>query len=156
MNESIRKQMENKKTLTTSEVSQILNVTNTDVHEFCRDKKIEATKCVLSTGIHWVIPSNQFKNHPNWEQFIDKKTKQEEKLIQLVEEIFENGRKNEGESSNTVESHTIALTKEEEHLIQAIRESNLSTSQVFTLIENHLDSSLQALKDVRKKMEETE
>lgn len=156
MNESVRQQMENKKTLTTSEVSQILGVSKTDVHELCRDKKIEATKCILSTGILWIIPANQFKSHPNWERFIDKKTKQEEKLIQLVDEVFANGSENARKSSDTIEPHTIALTKEEEHLIYAIRESNLSIPQVFSLIENHLDSSLQSLQNVRKKMEETE
>lgn len=156
MNESVRQQMENKKTLTISEVSQILGVIKTEVKELCRDKKIEATKCELSTGILWIIPANQFKNHPNWERFIDMKTEKEEKLIQFVEEIVMNGNENERESSDTLESHDITLTKEESYLIHAIRESNLSISQVFTMIENHLDSSLQALQDVRKKMEETE
>lgn len=156
MNESVRQQLENKKTLTTSEVSQILGVSKTDVQELCRDKKIEATKCILSTGILWIIPANQFKSHPNWERFIDKKTKQEEKLIQLVDEIFANGSENARKSSDTVEPHDITITKEESYLIHAIRESNLSISQVFSLIENHLDSSLQILQNVRKKMEDTE
>jgi len=62
--------------LSVGDVSELLNVTPQMVRRYCSEGKIEAYQTLEGSG-KWKIPIEQFKNHPNWNKFIqDKKNVQ--------------------------------------------------------------------------------
>lgn len=59
--------------LSVNDVSELLNVSPQMVRRYCTEGKIEAHQTLEGSG-KWKIPTVQFMNHPNWDNFIhDKK-----------------------------------------------------------------------------------
>lgn len=51
-----------------TDVCLLLGISPGEVRKLCREGKIKATK--RDRSIQWDIPTDQFRDHPNWDKFL--------------------------------------------------------------------------------------
>lgn len=74
--------------LSVGNVSELLNVTPQMVRCYCSEGKIEAYQTLEGSG-KWKILTEQFKNHPNWEKFIQDKKHVQKYNIKTADTMLE-------------------------------------------------------------------
>lgn len=70
------------------DVSQLLNVTPQMVRKHCAEGRITGHQTLEGRG-KWLIDSDQFLNHPNWDNFLKTKREMKKKSKNLASKILE-------------------------------------------------------------------
>jgi hypothetical protein len=70
------------------DVCLLLGITAGEVRKLCREGKIQATKRPYPS-IHYDIPTDQFRSHPNWNEFLIKREERRQKNLEFCRLMLE-------------------------------------------------------------------
>ena len=84
----LRKTVEFPQYIPVREVAEILEVTPQMVRRYCTEGKIDAKQRMEGSG-KWLIPTNQFIAHHNWNKYIQKKNKINNQSVNIANKIMQ-------------------------------------------------------------------
>lgn len=87
-NDLLRKTAEFAEYLPVRDVAEILEVTPQMVRRYCAEGKIEARQRIEGSG-KWLIPTEQFIAHPNWNKYIQKKNKIKKQSVNIANKMLQ-------------------------------------------------------------------
>lgn len=83
----LRKTVEFPEHLSVRDVAEILKVTPQMVRRYCTEGKIDARQRIEGSG-KWIIPTGQFITHPNWNKYVQKRSKIKEQSINIASKMM--------------------------------------------------------------------
>lgn len=152
MNENEMKNQYNFEYIPARDVALILGISAGEVRKMCKENKIEATP--KKNSIHYAIPTNQFRNHPNWDAFLQKKEEQRQKSLALANYMVEYWSQ-DFEETTDIEYWEFDLEREDKILLYTLQQAGISPMDALQMIIELLErkeASEETVHIIREKM----
>lgn len=131
MNENEMKNQYNFEHIPARDVALILGISPGEVRKMCKENKIEATQ--RENSIHYDIPTEQFRNHPNWDAFLQKKEEQRQKSLALANYMVEYWSQ-DFEETTDIEYWEFELEREDKILLHTLQQAGISPMDALQMI----------------------
>ena len=131
MNENEMKNQYNFEYIHARDVAFILGTSTFEVRKMCKENKIEATQ--RENSIHYDILTEQFRNHPNWDAFLQKHDEQRQKSLALANYMVEYWSQ-DFEEITDIEYWEFELEREDKILLYTLQQAGISPIDALQMI----------------------